>query len=219
LSGFYWNLGVLATPSPRTQFDIRVGQRYDDFAVTGSLSHLITPNLVLRASATQDVGTALIRSSGGFQRLSITQLQGGLAGSNGLPSGFLRNNNLDDGLSTQQGFSVGLVGTYGRSTITVGSQYNNRSFDDGDDSTWTNRLAWSRQLSRVLSVDVSLAYRFVDERNQAETHTVGGRAGVSYQFSATGSVFADISRTDRFSSDPNREYTENAATVGGRLTF
>lgn len=219
LSGVYWNIGVLATPTPRTQFDIRVGQRYDDFAVTGSLSHQLTPNLLLRANATQDVGTALVRSSGGFQRLSITQLQGGLAGANGLPSGFLRSNNLDDGISTQQGVGLAIVGTYGRSTITAGSQYNNRSFDDGDDATWTNRLAWSRQLSRQLTFDISVAYRFVDERNQAETHTVGGRAGVSYQLGPRSSVFADISRTDRFSSDPNREYVENAATVGGRLTF
>lgn len=219
LSGFYWNVGLLATPNPRTQFNIRVGQRFDEFGINGALTYLLTPNLTLRADARHDVGTAVVRSGGQFQRLTITQLQGGLASNNGLPTGFVRNNQLDDGLSTQQSVGIGLVGSYGRNAITFGSRFTNRSFDTGDDIVWVNRLGWTRQLSRVLSVDFSLAYRFVDDRNRAETHTVGGRAGVNYRLGQNSSLFAFYSRTDRTSPAAQQEYTENALTFGGRLTF
>ena len=219
LSGFYWNVGVSATPNPRTQFDIRIGQRFDEFGINGSLSYAVSPNLTLRADARHDVGTALVRSGGQFQRLTITQLQGGLTSNNGLPTGFVSNNQLDDGLSTEQSFGMGLVGTYGRNGITFGSRFTNRSYDTGDDIVWVNRLGWTRQLSRSLSVDFSLAYRYVDDRNRAETQTFGGRAGFNYQLGQNSSVFGFYSRTNRTSPAPQQEYTENAITIGGRLTF
>lgn len=219
LSGFYWSLGILATPNQRTSINFRFGQRYDEFGVDGVLSYLVTPSLTFRMSAAHSVGTSLVRSGAGFQRLTIATLQGGLGGATGLPSGFLRNNNLDDGLSTQQSVGLGLVGTYGRSIITVGSNFNNRTFDNGDDVTWTSRAAWTRQLSRLMTFNLSVAYRFVDQRNSATTHTVGGSAGVDYQLGQQSSIFASVSHTDRFSAAPTQEYSENAATIGGRLNF
>lgn len=219
LSGFYWNVGVLATPNPRTQLTLRIGQRFDEIGVTGNLSYMISPNLVFRANAVHDVGTSLVRSASGFQRLSVTTLQGGLTGGNGLPIGFVNNGALDDGLSTQQSFGAGLVGTYGRSTFTVGSNFNNKTFDNGSDRTWVNRIGWSRQLNRLLTFDFSLAYRFVDSRVQADTQAVGGTVRLDYQLGANFSIFGILSHSDRFSDSPQLEYSENAATIGGRYTF
>jgi uncharacterized protein (PEP-CTERM system associated) len=219
LSGPFWSVGASGTPGPRSQYTFQIGQRFGEVALTGNANYLVTPNLVLRLNATHDVGTALQRGSTQVQRLTVQTLSGGLATNNGLPAGFLRGNNLDDGLSTRQSIGFGLVGTYGRNSITFGSGFDITEFDDGTDRTSTTRLGWTRQLSRLTSLSLGGFYRYVDQRTRASTNAVGARADLSYSLGPTTSVFTGISRTDRFSSDPNEEFTENALTIGGRITF
>lgn len=217
-SGFFWSAGFTGTPGPRTQFTFQVGQRYDTIGVNGSASYQMTPSLLLRLSAAQDVGTGLQRAGTQIQQLSITSQQGVLTGANGLPAGFLRGG-ITDRISTDQTLDLALVGTYGRNTITFGSSIERREFDRGTQNLRNSRLVFTRQLGRQTSATAGAFYRYVDDIVGEDTHAVGARLSFNYQVGQRTTLFAAVSRTDRFSKNKADEFTENAVTIGGRLTF
>ena len=218
LGGFFWSAGVTMTPGPRTQLSLQVGRRYDSFGIVGSGSYQITPRLRLSLSATQDVGTGLQRAGTQVQRISVANQQGGLSGPNGLPPGFLRSD-LDNGISINQIISFGVTGTYGRNTVNFGGTNERRDFDQGTENLRQLRLTVSRDFSRRVTGSVNMFYRYVDERTGADTHAVGGRATVNYRLGSRTTVFAGVSRTDRFSADATEEFTENTVFFGGSLRF
>ena len=178
----------------------------------------MTPSLLLRLSAAQDVGTGLQRAGTQIQQLSITSQQGVLTGANGLPAGFLRGG-ITDRISTDQTLDLALVGTYGRNTITFGSSIERREFDRGTQNLRNSRLVFTRQLGRQTSATAGAFYRYVDDIVGEDTHAVGARLSFNYQVGQRTTFFAAVSRTDRFSKNKADEFTENAVTIGGRLTF
>jgi len=186
--------------------------------MTGTASYQLSSNLVLRLNAAQDVGTSLQRAGTQVQRLSVTSQQGVLTNSNGLPAGFLRGD-LSDGVSTNQTVGFGLVGTYGRNTISLGGTAERREFDTGTQNLRNVRLSVSRQLGRMTTATIGGFYRYVDDVRGADTHAFGSRATINYQIGSQASVFATVTRTDRVSEDRRDEFSENAVTLGGRITF
>lgn len=218
LSGVFWSVGMTGRAGKRIQYTFQVGQRYDSVGIVGNASYDISPNLRLQVSASQDVGTALQRAGTQVQRLTVDTVSGSLLGPNGLPPGFLRSD-LNDGISTNQNFDLGLVGSYGKNTITLGASTSRREYDNGTEYTRTTRVSWIRAFSSRVSASFGGFYRNVDEIARAETHTVGGSAGLNYQIGRRTSLFVNLSHTERFSDNANSEFTENAATVGGRITF
>jgi len=145
--GLIWDVGVLWRPSPRTSLEVRGGQRYGDWVVTGRFSHKLTPQASLEVVAYDDVesfGRQLTSAIGALPTsfapndLAIpSPLSTCVFGANGGAGGCLPAlNSVNSNFYRSRGVYALLSGTRGRWTYGLGVQYDHRRYlapDQGGD--------------------------------------------------------------------------------------
>jgi uncharacterized protein (PEP-CTERM system associated) len=218
LSGLFWSIGATGRLGPRTQFRFEIGRRYNTLGLVGTASYLLSSRLTLNLNASQDVGTGLQRAGTQVQRLTVSNSQGVLTGTNGLPPGFIRSD-LNTGISTSQNIGLGLVGTYGRNSVNLGISATRRDFNVGSENLRSARASITRQVSLPISLTLGGFYRYVDDQTGVDTHAFGASLNLNYRLGSQTTLFVGVSRTDRFAKDIREEFSENSATIGGRISF
>src|SRR5262249_40150732 len=88
---------------------------------------------------------------------------------------------------------------------------------DEDDLALTGH--WTHDLSPNLRMGGMVGYRFTDTTGDERDDTFLGRIDLSYDLAKNATVYAAYSYTQRVSNIPTEEYTENALTIGGILSF
>lgn len=221
--GVIWDAGVDLTPGPKTQINVRYGQRIRNDVFSARLVYDAGEGLFLNAGytdtfqTTQDVFSALLSG------LTIGD-NGQLLGPDGLPFDF----NTDGFSLTNQNFrqqrvQAGMQVNRRRTTLTVTGYYEQRTFDT---PTRTTDDGWGGQ--------ADILYRF---SRRASAQLIGGYRGLGYgvasrnddiyyarfqfnlQLTRRLTAYASYTRTDRNSDVAGAGLAENSVTVALRAAF
>ncbi len=210
LGGPFYMLGFDTRPGPRSEFALGVGERYGGLWVEGDFSYDITERLTLTGEIDRILETGTDRLSDRRRGRVVDPVTGELVTED-------LNEDDQDGLAVTWRGTIGLDGVYGRNTFNLDLLYVDRQFEDSSDTTYGLRGGWTRQLSRRWSTRLSGFATRVD--GEPQTTTVGAQLSLDYLVYTNTIIAVGVSRTERFADQPGDEYTENTATVIGRIRF
>lgn len=221
--GLVWNAGFIARPGPRSELEFRYGERYEEQNIFASARYLISPRLTFQASYTEvlDITGAAI----GRQAFNLTVDEQGrlIDPATGLPvediDDFL---GLEDEAFLAHRFQASLSGSYERSDFVLAAVYEERDFDfRPDEKLLTASARWTYALTPDTRLGVLGGYRTAetDVSGGLDTETVLGRLQLTHNLAQNLQALAAYSYAQRFADDENDEYTENAVTLGLRVTF
>jgi len=142
-SGLIWDVGVIWRPSPRTELQARVGQRYGGTTFVGSLQHRLNRDYVLTASVYDSVssfGRLLVSDLGGVPT-DFRPPRGGISGIGGLNGCVFGSDPkkggacFDDALQSidnfnfrNRGANIMFSGEHGAYSFGLGAGYANRRY-------------------------------------------------------------------------------------------
>lgn len=220
--GLVWNVGFIARPGPRSEFEFRYGERYDETNILASARYLISPRLTFQAGYTK-----ILDLSGGEvlrQTDVIVDEQGRLVDARtGLPIRDVQDLfGVEDESFLADRFDASLAGSYGRNNFLLLASYEMRDFEfQPDEKLLTTSGRWDRALTPDTRIGFSAGYRTAkeDDPGTEDTDTVLGRIQVTHDLAENFQALAAYSYSRRFADDESDEYTENAVTVGLRVTF
>jgi uncharacterized protein (PEP-CTERM system associated) len=211
LSGPFYQFGFDTRPGPRSEFALAVGERYGGLWITGDFRYDLTERLTLNGSINRVLESTTDRVAERRRDNVLDPITGELV-----------TEDLDDdsenGVAVTWRGDVGLQGVYGRNVLNLDLIYIDREFDTRSDTTYGLRGAWTRELSRRWSSQLSGFARHVDG-DPTSSDTFGAQAALDYLIYTNTVIRFGVSHTERYASDPNDEYTENTAFVGGRIRF
>jgi polysaccharide export outer membrane protein len=222
----FWNVGVRYVPSPDTRISATVGQRADQESFSLDARQAIGGRTTLTASFNQQIATGQERRARSLSEADIEDLQQG---------GELDRDpfTLRDQVTRTETFRLGMNTRFGRNTLGVNGTYTTEQQDviDGDDTEETYRIGlnFGRPLSRDLNLSLNASYArstFSGEFVQAtgtsatvEDDEYRASIGLDYQAFQNVSLGVRYSFAERVSTRPEDDFTENAVTISGRLSF
>jgi uncharacterized protein (PEP-CTERM system associated) len=222
LSGVVLLGGFDARPGPRSELRFSAGNRFDRLVYDALASYKISAHALFRA--TYDV--TFVPAQGGALSLptNITLDKNGdlVDVTTGLPV-----NQADLGLGLQQDpyianrAEASLVSNYARDQFSLIGTFEHQDFlnvQPNEDVLYATGH-WTHALSPNLRVGGTLGYRFTDVAGGERDDTFLGRIDLSYDLAENATVYTAYSFTRRISNIPTEEYTENALTIGGILSF
>lgn len=149
------------------------------------------------------------------------------------------------GVAVSDSASASLNGRFERTSVALTASYSDDDFGFRQVEVYGGSLNVRRQLSRRVTAYGNASYRHADTNvdistceanpavfgletagdcatlaaNNGVTDTVIGRIGAAYRVYANASVFAEYSRTERFSENDFLEFSENAVFAGITVDF
>lgn len=215
-----WRAGFRWTPSEATELFATVGQQDDDEALTARARHAITSRTEVTLSYDQRVAT-------GQERLAaaLPQTPEDLEDFDPRTDRF----SIRDEVTRIETLSARLDTTLGRNTMDFEARYQTEEEDIADDTNTEESLLfgirYSRPLTRELnlSLDASFENTTFDEVRTGRGEVEDDDYDLALGFDYTGLRNIDLGLTYFFSrresTESEDEFTENAVTFTGRLTF
>lgn len=211
LSGPFYQFGFDTRPGPRSEFALAVGQRYGGLWITGDFRYDLTERLTLSGSIDRVLESTTDRVADRRRDNVLDPITGDLVTED-------LDEDSENGVALTWRGDVGLQGVYGRNVLNLDLIYIDRKFDTRSDTTYGLRGGWTRELSRRWSSELAGFARHVDG-DVTSSETFGAQASLDYLIYTNTVIRFGVSHTERYASNPNDEYTENTAFIGGRLRF
>jgi uncharacterized protein (PEP-CTERM system associated) len=222
----FWNVGLRYEPSPQTQISATVGQRADQESFSLDAAQQIGGRTTLTASFDQQIATGQERRVRNLTQAEIEDLQ---AGQPIEDDPFT----LSDQVTRTETFRVGVDTGFGRNTLGVDASLQTEQQDvvDGDDTeeSYTVGLNFSRPLTRDLNFSLNASYTYsafsgqlvqaTGTNDTVEDDVYRSSATLDYNAFQNLSLAVTYSFAQRVSSRPDDDFTENALTLSGRLSF
>ncbi|MBK1670151.1 TIGR03016 family PEP-CTERM system-associated outer membrane protein [Rhodovibrio sodomensis] len=221
-----WNIGLRYQPSPGTQLSARAGRRAEQESFSLEARQEIGARTTLTASFDQQIATGQERRTQNLTAADIDDIRGG---------GSIESDEfaLRDQVTRTETFRIGADTRFGRSNIGLNASYRTEQQDviDGDDTEETYRvgLNFNRPLTRDLNLSMNASYAnstFSGEAVEAtgqsatvEDDEYRASVGLDYQAFQNISLGVRYSFAKRISTRPEDDFTENAVTLSGRLSF
>lgn len=229
-----WNIGLRYQPSPGTLLSATVGERAEQESFSLEARQEIGARTTLTANFDQQIATGQERRADNLAAADIEDIA--LDGSDNIRAdGSIRSDpfTLRDQVTRTETFRVGVDTGFGRNRLGLNASYTTEQEDvvDGDDTEETYRIGlnFNRPLTRDLNLSMNASYAnstFSGEVVQAtgSSDTVQddeyrASVGLDYQAFQNISLGLRYSFAKRFSTRPEDDYTENAVTLSGRLSF
>ncbi|MBN8814973.1 MAG: hypothetical protein J0J06_05945 [Sphingomonas sp.] len=239
--GIYWDAGVLWRPSPRTQFEARVGRRYGSWSYTGSFSYAPTPSVGVQVAVYDQVetfGGQLQRGLRGLPKeftqtrdLLAQQFSGCTFGTTGGGATGACLNSVFQSVSNATYRSRGIDGTVsltrGESQIGFGAGYANRKLYAPQspgiviygvtDESYYAQLFYSTRLGPRTTLSGDVFANYYDSGLAPGILSLGATGSLSRSFGRLGTSLSVGAYT--FSQDGQQDQTQAQALVGARYQF
>lgn len=239
--GIYWDAGVLWRPSPRTQFEARVGKRYGTWSYTGSFSYAPNPSVGVQIGVYDQVetfGGQLQRGLRGLPReftqtrdLLAQQFNGCTFGTTGGAATGACLNSVFQSVSNATYRSRGIDGTVsltrGGTQIGVGAGYANRKLYAPQspgiviygvtDESYYGQLFASTNLGPRTTLSGDAFVNYYNSGLAPGILSIGATGSLSQSFGRLGTTVSIGAYT--FSQDGQQDQTQAQATVGARYQF
>ena len=223
-SGTSWSAGVELRPNQRGRLRVEYGRRFNTDSITGNLEYKFSQAINLSAAYTIDVTTQQEALANSLNNIVFDPLTGQFVDqTTGLP---VDPNNLgtdlvDATLKTQR-FSLGLNGTRGRNSFSVGADMTKRDIGTtgGRDQTTSLQATLARRLTPKTNGSVNGAYVRNTQSGGSDTQeqTIRAGANLDYNFSTSFTGSMNYRHLRRISSAGNG-LTENVVSVRFRKNF
>ena len=221
LDGPFGAVGLHFQPNPRTDLEATIGYRFGRPNVQALLHQSITERIQAVVSYSTFLELPLDASSG--SGLTIDPETGQIVHAiTRLPLSFsFPGLGLTDSASLTDRFDAALVGTFDRTTATVGVRWERRDFaTDPDERLAAILLRVQHQLTSRLTASLDSDFRRTESvGDKYPALSVLVRGGLSYEIGPSLYGFASYARSQGFSGGPEDKYVENAVLFGLRLTF
>lgn len=206
---------------PRSELMLQYGRRFEQPTVEALARWAPSPRLQFVAGYEETVETsetALFNDN-----LAVDPITGVIIDpTTGLPVaeddfGF----GLDNGVFISERLYANMTGSYRRSTFGLDASVEQRDYEGrGDQDLMRISGSWRHQLTPITAVDGLITYWSADNQDGGFDHdTLIGILSYIYQINPKWEAVASYSRSQRFASDSEDEYTENAVTAGLRYFF
>ncbi|HEX3500343.1 MAG TPA: TIGR03016 family PEP-CTERM system-associated outer membrane protein [Stellaceae bacterium] len=227
IKGPIGNIGI-GVIGARTELTLKLNHRYDSTYVTASGNYELGPQLRLQVSYDESVTTTQEQTLSDLAALRLTP-NGAFADSKtGLPftpltSQFGINSGIGNTAYHDRMARMGLSGTFGRNTYTIGLTDENRTTDSTNfnetSTSFTAGLA--REISSTVNYNLNLGYTNVEDRSpvaQADD-TYSLATGFSFVLNTGLTASATYSLFYRRSTQPGQDIRENAFIVALRKSL
>ena len=214
-------MGFRLQPGPQTQIEATAGYRYGRSNLQGLLRQHITERIQAVASYSSFLETPLEASGSGG--LTIDPETGQIVNAiTRLPLNFaVPGLRLEETASLTDRLDMALIGTFGRTTASVGVRWERRDFaTDPDERLAAILLRLEHQLTSRFTVGLEGNYRRTQSQDElAPLNSALVRTSLNYEIGRSLVGYAAYSRNQRFSDTSEKEYAENAVLIGLRMTF
>ena len=222
----FWNVGVRYQPSPGTQLSATVGQRAEQESFSLDARQEIGGRTTLTASFDQQISTGQERRTRNLTRADIDDLRQGRP----IESDQFT---LRDQVTRTETLNLGVDTGFGRNSLGLNGSYTTEQEDvvEGDDTDESYSLGvnFERPLTRELNLSLNASYthstfsgRLVQATGSSDTvEDDAYRASIGLDYNAFQNLSLGLrySFARRVSTRADDDFTENAVTLSGRLSF
>lgn len=214
-NGPIWTVGLRYRPSPRAEIEFNVGRRYGGATYNGQASYKISSRWTASASYGESLESPQTRIGRPASRLTLDPATGEFIVTDPRDLGIQRSAAIVGTLRAD------LVGRYTVDDFRLAFTRETRRYDIGADETILSTTAqWNRRLSERLTFGARAQYRRnTSEGTGGDSQTVIGGVNLNYTVYRNVNATVSLSRSQRFSSDPNDRYTENTILIGFLARF
>ncbi|MGH9895045.1 MAG: TIGR03016 family PEP-CTERM system-associated outer membrane protein, partial [bacterium] len=226
-SGTIWDAGVRWTPSGRTTLEATYGRRFFGDRYFIDLSHesrrtrwRITYDEAAYTARQAQIDEAVAARGGAIPNVDPVTGLPTVSGA-GIPR-------LSDEVFVQRKLSGGVVLQAGRNDFDILVFREERDFQStvgvGDDF-WGASILWTRNLSRLTYVDMSVGWTSVDtiidstDARRRQDDLLGLHVGLRRELGRHLTSTIEYRRVERSSTDPTADLAENRISAGIRLVF
>ena len=218
IEGITWRTGFSWLPNPRFESTAGVGSDAETIVFDADIRYQATPRLALTASYVEETTTQQDRIVA-----NLPTTDEGIDDFNESPNAF----SLDDGVTRTRTISFGAAWQKRNVTASLRLAYEEESedvsdFDSSDEESYIINTNVSVGLARDWTFVGSFSGDWTERSETDDDDTeveVFPSARLEYQLAPNFSTNLTYSYSRRFADDEEDEYTENAVTLGGRITF
>jgi uncharacterized protein (PEP-CTERM system associated) len=218
-------IGVIGA---RTELTLKLNHRYNSTYVTASGKYEFGPQLRLQASYDENVTTTQEQTLSDLAALRLTQ-NGAFADSKTgqpftpLSSQFGINSGIGNTAYHDRMGRLGLSGTFGRNSYTIGLTDENRTTDSTnfDETSIAFSVGLAREISPTVNYNLNLGYTNTEDRAPvAQTDdTYNLATGFSFMLNTGLTASATYSLLYRRSTQPGQDVRENSFILALRKSF
>lgn len=206
---------------PRSELMLQYGRRFEQPTVEALARWLPSPRLQFVAGYEETVETS---ETALFDDNFVVEPTTGVIvdPTTGLPVaedelGF----GLDNGVFISERLYANVTGSYRRNTFGLDATVEQRKYEQrGDEDLMRVSGNWRRSLTPITAVSGLVSYQSTERQDgDSDYDTLIGILSYIYQINARWEAVTSYSRSQRFASNSDDEYTENAVTAGLRYSF
>ena len=225
--GLIGNFGIGLTGA-RTELNVKMNYRYDSQFISLDGKYELGPQLRLTAAYNQTVTTTQEQTLSDLAALRLASNGGLVAGSSGQPftpinSALGINSGIGNTAFRDSMGRVGLNGTFGRNTYTMGLLDESRKTETTNFNETVTTLSggWVRELTPLTRFNLSLGYTVTDDRGAVprSDDTYNASTGLSFQLNNSLTATATYSVIYRRSNQPGQDVRENSFLLGIRKSI
>lgn len=221
--GLSWRAGFSWQPNPDLSMQATYGARNDSENLDASLNYKVGAKTNVVASFSETLQTSQQRAISGLAQLTIDPDTGELIDAEtGEPfTGDRDPFTFDDETTRTRTLRVSANHRTGRDSFNVsGLAGTSEGGSVGDEEFYTATLSWSRPLSQGLNLSSSASYDHSSfDEDDREDHTYRANLGLNYSLASNAQAFLSYNFQARDSSDADKDFYENAVTLGLSLSF
>ncbi|MGH8605034.1 MAG: TIGR03016 family PEP-CTERM system-associated outer membrane protein, partial [Gammaproteobacteria bacterium] len=224
-SNIIWDVGVRWTPSGRTTLEATYGRRFFGDRYFFNLSHesrrtkwrVSYDEMPFTARDTQ-IEQAVVAGGGAIPIIDPVTGLPTVSGA-GIPE-------LDNEVFVQRRLSGGLVVEAGRNDFDILVFQEERDFQSSGarDDFWGTSVLWTRNISRLTYLDMSVGWTSVDTTNidppnERQDDLLGFHVGLRRELGRHLTSTIEYRRVERSSTEADEDFVENRISAGIRLVF